>query len=446
MKDLPLPSSSSRIARRATRPVRRWGRRIAKSIRVPADLSPITQYDPARETDPRDVGLSPEAVSAVWSSVEGLYASGMHPAVIFCLRKAGKVILHRAIGHASGNGPSDPQGAPKVLARPETPVCLFSASKAVTAMMIHHLVEKGQVHLTDPVEHYIPEFGRKGKHRITIWQILAHQAGFPVIPGSGHPPDLLSDFAACTRLLCQAPPVSFPGHRTAYHAITGGFILGEIVRRVSGMDIRQYLAETVQKPMGMRFFNYGVDDGDMGLVAKNYDTGLPVVFPLSTYIHRILASTWSEAIEVTNTPEFLRAIVPAGNLVATADEACRFFQMLMNHGELDGVRVFDPLTVRRAVTPTGPGRIDRIILLPMRYSAGFMLGANPMGLYGPNTSHAFGHWGFVNIFCWADPDRDISVALLNTGKPFLGPHLWPHLKLLTAISKNLPQGEQSQAG
>ncbi len=440
MKDQPIPgfAPAPGISRMAARPIRRLSRRIAKAVRVPADLSTVTTRAP--ETDPGDVGLSAKAVDNVWEAVEGLYRSGMHPAVIFCLRKGGRVVLHRALGHASGNGPLDARDAPKVSATPDTPVCLFSASKAVTAMMIHHLVEKGLVHLMDPVDHYIPEFGRKGKHRVTIWQILAHQAGFPVIPGSGHPPDLLFDFDACTRLLCQSTPVCLPGRKTAYHAITGGFILGEIVRRVAGMDIREYLARTVEKPLGMKFFNFGVEEADLPRVARNHDTGFPVMFPLSTYIRRILASDWSEAIEITNQPGFLRAIVPAGNLVATADDACRFFQMLMNGGELDGVRVFDPLTVRRATTPAGPGRLDRIILLPMRYSAGFMLGTDPMGLYGPYTRHAFGHWGFVNTFCWADPDRDISVALLSTGKPFLGPHLWPHLKLLAAISKNLPRG------
>ena len=89
-------------------------------------------------------------------------------------------------------------------------------------------------------------------------------------------------------------------------------------------------------------------------------------------------------------------------------------------GELGGVRVFSPLTVCHAVMETGKPEIDRTIMLPMRYGAGMVLGNKPIGMYGPFTHAAYGHLGFSNIFCWADPERDIAVSLLTTGKALFG--------------------------
>ena len=132
-------------------------------------------------------------------------------------------------------------------------------------------------------------------------------------------------------------------------------------------------------------------------------------------------------------------ICPAGNIFANADEACRFFELMLRGGTLDGKRIFDPLTIRRATLEAGKPQFDGTLLAPLRYSHGMMLGGNPVGLYGPMTGHAFGHLGFSNIFCWADPERDISVSLLTSGKPIVGPHLPALAKLLASISFNVPK-------
>ena len=104
--------------------------------------------------------------------------------------------------------------------------------------------------------------------------------------------------------------------------------------------------------------------------------------------------------------------------------------------ELGGTRVFQPLTVRRAVAEVGKPEFDRSLLVPLRYSAGMMLGDAPFGLFGPDSARAFGHLGFTNNFIWADPERDITVALLTTGKLVLGLHAPFLLNLLHRISKH----------
>ena len=405
-----------------------------KSIRVPDDLSSVTSYKPDEEVSPVEAGMRQEGVQAIWAGVEDLYRSGIHPAISFCLRRQGKLVLKRAIGHARGNGPDDGPEVDKILATPDTPICLFSVSKVVTAMLIHLLDERGQINLMDPVSHYIPEFVACGKENTTIHHILSHRGGIP-IPPRNIDPEIIFDHNAFIKVLCESKPASLGGRRMAYHAITGGFILGEVVRRVTGKDIRKLLHETVQNPLNFRYFNFGVPDEDIGKVALNYYTGLPVRFPFSIITRRALGASWEEVVRLSNDPRFMRVIIPSGNLFSTADETSRFFQLLLNKGELDGVRVFKPLTVYHAIMEASKPEIDRTVMLPMRYGAGMILGGY-LGMYGPFTQRAYGHLGFSNIFCWADPERDIAVSLLTTGKALLGPHLIPLARLLARISRH----------
>lgn len=407
------------------------------TCRVPADLASVTTTDFTREASPEAAGFRPGQVDKIWSAVEGLYRTGISPAITFCLRREGKIVLNRALGHSYGNGPEDHASAPKQLATPDTPICLFSASKVVTAMLIHLLDERGLIDLLDPISHYIPEYGVNGKRDATIYHLMAHRGGIPSI-GADFDPELLYDVDAIIHELCLAKPVSPSGHRLAYHALTGGYILGRIIERVTGMSVREFLRETIQVPMGMRFFNYGMPEQERPLAALNYSTGFKPVGPLNMYIKHVLGGDLDMAVKMTNDPRFMETICPAGNLYATAEEASRFFQMLMNGGEYQGKQIFQPMTVKRAILECGRPEVDRTLLLPMRYSMGLMLGNNPVGIYGPMTRRAYGHIGLSNIFCWADPERDTSVALLTTGKPLLGTHLPALAKLLAATSFHCP--------
>ena len=154
---------------------------LYKTIKVPKELRSVTSYKPENEVEPADAGMSEKGVEAIWSAVEDLYRTGIHPAISFCLRRRGKVVLKRAIGHTRGNGPDDEPDIEKIPVTPDTPICLFSASKAVTAMLIHLLVERGKINMMAPVSHYIPEFIAHGKEDITIFHILSHRGGIPIL-------------------------------------------------------------------------------------------------------------------------------------------------------------------------------------------------------------------------------------------------------------------------
>lgn len=407
------------------------------TCKVPADLQSITSIDHEQETAPELAGFRPGQAERIWQAVEGLYRTGFSPAITFCLRRQGRIVFNRAIGHARGNGPEDGPDTPRQLATPDTPICLFSASKVVTAMLVHKLDEEGLIDLLDPVSHYIPEYGVNGKRNATIYHLLAHRGGIPRLDGD-FDPELLYDVDAIVETLCKAEAVSPSGYRAAYHAITAGYILGELIERVTGMSAREYLHKTFREPLGMRYFDYGVAPQDRGNVAVNYCTGFKPVPPVSTFIQHVLGGSLELATEMTNDPRFMDTICPAGNLYATAEESSRFFQMLLNGGEYEGKRIFDPRTIRRATLEVSRPEFDATLLMPMRYSMGMMLGNKPVGLYGPFTKRAFGHLGFTSIFCWADPDRDTSVALLTSGKALLGPHLGALGKVLMATSRECP--------
>ena len=399
--------------------------------RVPARLESVTAV--AGEAEPRDLGVAPEAVSRIWRAAEALYRSGIHPAIQLCVRRFGGVLIDRAIGHASGNGPDDPAEAQKVLATPATPFTIFSASKAVTAMIVHLLDQRNLIRLDDRVCEYIPEFAVSTKQWITIRHVLTHRAGLPNLPREALDLDRLHDPESIVWLLSDLKPTWRPGRQLAYHAISGGFILGELVRRVTGKTVRAVLDEEIRRPLGLRWLGYGVRPQDVDRVARNYLTGPPALPPLSPLLRRALGIGFAEVPALSNDPRFLTGIIPSANVVATANELGLFYQLLLDGGELDGVRVFDPRTIRRATSEQSYLEFDLTLGLPFRYGMGFMLGGQWFSPYGPDTRYAFGHLGFTNIVSWADPERQVAATLMTSGKPLVYPELYHLFDVLRQI-------------
>ncbi|MES1923714.1 serine hydrolase domain-containing protein [Salinisphaera sp. T31B1] len=398
-------------------------------------LAHLTGVDAGGEVAPRSVGLSASALDSIWGGVEAMYRTGAYPAITFCLRRRGEIVLNRSIGYARGGGPGEQPGVYARLAEPDTPICLFSASKAITSVLVHKLAEEGGIDLDAPVSRYVPEFTGGGKSRTTIAQVLSHRGGFPMfnVDASEQGAETLMDWDRCIELICAAPAEK-AGKRLSYHAITGGFILAEVIRRVTGEAFTHYLDSRLRQPLGMRYFTFGLDGRSRGRVARNYTAGQPVRFPLSVIARNALSAGFEEVVDVSNRDFFMDAVVPAGNLYATAEELSRFYQMLLDGGLWNDRRVMERETVARAVRPAVRLRYDHTLKIPMRYSEGMMLGVNPFGLYGPMTGQAFGHLGFMNILGWADPAREITAGLLVTGKAILGGHLLALGQLLSSIS------------
>jgi len=304
---------------------------------------------------------------------------------------------------------------------------------------VHLCDERGLLHLDDPVASYLPGFGEHGKHRITIRHVLTHRAGIPHIPPQFADVGLLERPQEIISLLSRQKPRWRAGQRLAYHALTGGFLLGAVVERVTGKPLRQLLHDEILGPLKFDAFNYGVPAARLREVAINAFTGPPVLPPISQILKRTLSVHFVEAVRVSNDPRFLTSVVPAGNIVTTANEASRFMQLLLNGGELDGVRVFETRTINRAIAEQTFFELDLTIGAPIRYSMGFMLGARLASLYGLNTPRAFGHVGFTNVFVYADPSRDIAVALMTSGKPALSPGVTRTLWIMQTIASKIPR-------
>jgi CubicO group peptidase (beta-lactamase class C family) len=410
---------------------------VLHRVRLPDDLDSITTV--AEEEEAASAGLKPETVDRIWEAAVDLYRSGVHPGLQLCLRREGKVVLDRAIGHARGNGPHDPADAPKVPMTTETPSCIFSASKAVTAMVIHLLDGRGRLHIGDRVSEYIPEYAQKGKEGTTIAHVLAHRAGIASMPKEALELDTSDDWDRIVQLICEAKPSVRPGRLLAYHAVSGGYILGEIVCRVTGKNVREVLAEEILDPLGFRWGNYGVAPEDVGEVSTSYVTGPRLLPPVSILAKRVLGMPLQDVVAVSNEPRFLTSIIPSANVITSANELSRFFEIFRQGGEMDGHRVMEQRTIRRALTEQSHLEIDFSLVFPTRFSYGLMLGANYVSLYGRNTDLAFGHLGLINIMGWADPQRAVSVGLITTGKAIVYPELPRFYGVMQRIASEVPK-------
>jgi len=409
-----------------------------RRIQVPRDLASVTARSP-EASDLQALGMTASGIERIWSGVERLYRSGMYPAIALCVRRQGQVVLDRAIGHARGNGPADLKDAARTPVTPQTPFVIFSASKVMTTVVTHLLEERGLLHVGDRVCEYIPEYAVHGKQVITIEQLLSHRAGVPNLPADAFDLDRFSDREFMLEMLCAAKPSSRPGKLLSYHAVSGGFIIAEIVRRVTGRDIRTVLRREILGPLGFRWGNYGVSARDVNRVALSYPTGPRALPPLSTVLERALGLPPDQVTVRSNDRRFLTGIVPSGNVVTTANELSRFFDLLLAGGELDGVRILEPRTIRRAISERAFREIDFTLVAPLRHASGFMLGASAFSLFGPDTEEAFGHLGFTNVLGWADPERALSVGLMTSGKPMLHPALGDLWLLTRAIGQEAPK-------
>ena len=406
---------------------------------VPKDLSVITDYGVEQPAEMG--GMSVKQIDKIWSAVQNLYKTGNHPMISMCLRRQGEVLLNRSIGYARGLNADE--GIDQQIATVDTPVCLFSATKLVTAMLIHLCDEKGLINLLDPISYYIPEYAKHGKRKTTIFHILSHRGGIPRLEGKIDP-ELLFHKQEILQRLYDAKPMSVSNSQLAYHAVTAGYILGEVLERVTGKSLNSLMNEYFAQPLDLPYFNYGLADDYKSKVAKNYATGIYSKVLTDQYLNHLLGADLKTVVDITNDPRFMDVVSPAANMFTSAEQINRFMQMLLNGGEYHGRQIMSAQTVFRATIPSSGFMLDRSLLVPMRYALGPMLGHNPIGLFGPKTGQAFGHLGFSNILCWADPQRDISVSILTTGKSILGTHL-PYLaQVLYQISTQCPNIEVNQ--
>lgn len=297
--------------------------------------------------------------------------------------------------------------------REDTLVLVFSATKGLTATGIHQLVEEGRLDLDAPVARYWPEFGQAGKDRIPLAWILSHRAGVPAVDAALSTEEVLAGPALLDAIARQAPAWE-PGTAHGYHPRTFGWILGEVVRRVTGASLGRHLALRVAAPLGLDF-HLGLAEEHEPRVA----TLVPPEPPRSAIARRVQArllgpkTLLGRALhgpgelaygEVWNTRALHAAEMPSSNGIATAHALARHYAALI--GEVDGIRLLHPQSVAKARQPAVRGR-DRLLVLPTSFGLGYMLPPSLSPACGPES---FGHPGAGGSLAFADPGAGLGFG------------------------------------
>lgn len=278
----------------------------------------------------------------------------------------------------------------------------FSASKPFVAMLVHQLAQRGALSLDDTVAAHWPEFGRAGKESITIRQVLQHRSGMAVVGSTLGEALAVPSWDRSVRRIERARPAWPAGEASAYQYISYGFILGELVQRVTGAKVRDVMDAELLHPLGLR-------DTFLGLPDDAWGRRVPL---------HVGGASGRVAQAAINRRAVRRAVIPSAGVSTTARDLARFYLMLLRGGELDGVRVLDRAVVEQARTPSSDGEVDRFVKQPIRWSQGFQLGGprpgavpHPMGQ--TSSPLTFGHNGSGCCIGWADPTRGLAVAYLS---------------------------------
>ncbi|MFZ0887110.1 MAG: serine hydrolase domain-containing protein [Candidatus Binataceae bacterium] len=304
--------------------------------------------------------------------------------------------------------------------RPETLVAIFSVGKAITALCAHQLVDRGKLDLDAPVSRYWPEFAAQEKAGVTIRQLLSHRAGLPAIR-EPLPQDAMLNWSVMTKALAGERPWWPPGSRHGYHVNTFGYLVGEVVRRITGRSLGSFVSDEIAGPLGADFY-IGLAQTAGARIADfvwGETPAIPSDEPVSEE-QRMIRNAYVNppglsGIGWVNWPAWRAAEIPSTNGHATARGVARIYAALAAGGSIDGVRIIGCDALGEAVREHSAG-YDAVLKRPSRFGLGFQLarpsdqrgagGYLPPGL-GPA---AFGHLGVGGSVGFADPDARVAFG------------------------------------
>ncbi|MER5473657.1 serine hydrolase domain-containing protein [Streptomyces sp. NPDC002685] len=301
----------------------------------------------------------------------------------------------------------------------DTAQIVRSATKGVAAAVLLLLGQRGHLDLDAPVGAYWPEYKAHGKEHTRVRHLLAHRAGVPVLDRPLTPAEAADPDLAAAALAAQTP-VWQPGAEHGYHAQTYSWLTGELVRRVTGRTIGQWIADEIARPLDLDLW-VGLPESEAGRVGRVAQVEAPSTpGGLKTRPKRAVSEAYADPDSLTrrafaaitpmpdeNDPAYRAAVLPASNGIATADSLARFYAALI--GEVDGVRLFTPETVSaaRAEQSAGP---DRVLVVNTRFGLGYMLHGGASPLLSPGS---FGHPGRGGALGFADPESGIAFGYVT---------------------------------
>jgi CubicO group peptidase (beta-lactamase class C family) len=336
----------------------------------------------------------------VQEAIDTLVESGAERGLQVAVYQNGELVADAAAGVA------DPATGRPVMS--DTPFFSYSIGKGVAATVTHVLVERGLFNYDTQIVELWPEFGAHGKETTTVRHALSQSAGVPGLP-PGLTVEDLTDWPKMTSLIADAEPWWEPGTKIGYHAVTWGYIVGEIIRRATGRPISNVLREEVAGPLGVAdelFF--AVPASEQGKLAKLEDAeGGDAMFgelPADSPMLKIGPMECTTAA-YGNRADVLSANIPAGGTV-TARAVARMYAALL--GEVDGVRLISPERLRE-VSAVAMSGIDQVFGFPSAWGLGYGIGQFMSNAH--ETQHVFGVGGVGGSHAYADTVSGVTFAL-----------------------------------
>jgi CubicO group peptidase (beta-lactamase class C family) len=295
---------------------------------------------------------------------------------------------------------------------------VYSVTKAVAATAIHMLVDRGLLEYDAPVARYWPEYGAHGKDKTTVRHVLTHRACVPQMP-EGMTPERMVDWDGMVRAIADLVPLAEPGTKTMYLSMTFGWILGELVRRADPQhrSLGRFVREEIAAPLGITDLWIGIPDSVEGRIAKQVDAMVPVP---PEYLPPLFLASMPAAVAlappVFERPEVRRAEVAGVGGIFNARSEARFWAMLAQGGELDGVRLLSKEIVATLNTPRANSEEPDPVMfgfpIPLTVG-GFWFGGDNPPVCSVKNPRAICHPGQGGSIGWADADAQLAVAICH---------------------------------
>ncbi len=367
---------------------------------------------------PQSAGMSSERLARIDEAVIASIERGETPGAVALVARKGRIVYRKAFGHRAVEPRREPMTA-------DTVFDLASLTKVIaTATSMMMLVERGQVSLADAVARYIPEFGRAGKERVTIEQLLTHRAGLV-------PDNEIADYVGVTinplEKIYDLQLSYEPGARFVYSDV-GYIVAAEVIRRVSGKTLDQFSRENIFAPLGMKETFWGTGDRRQGMgkgssarVSDNKksrgqkNSGIPssISHPPSPILPQRIAPTerregrWMRG-EVHDPRAYeMGGVAGHAGLFSTADDVAVFCQMILNGGQYRGARLLAPYTIERMIAAHA---LPASQMRGLGWDVNTSFSSNRGDLFPVGT---FGHTGFTGTSVWLDPATETFVVLLT---------------------------------
>ena len=327
----------------------------------------------------------------------------------------------------------------------DTLVLIWSATKGIGSACLLHVLQKHEIDIDQRVAEFWPEFAQAGKEKITLQKLLSHQAGLCALDRRV---DVL-DYSAVIRALEMQTPLWPPGTAHGYHARTFGFLLDELVRRITGKTLSEYWREIFADPLDLDLW-IGLPEKENQRVATIYaaKSGKPPE-PKQFYADLATPDTLARkaftsphglhAVSAMNAPAIRAQPIVSFGGIGSAAALGKFYSMLANGGEFDGRTFFSEKTIEWMTTTLTDG-MDRVFQIPTAFSAGLMKDTRSAArrIFG-TSPNAFGHPGAGGSHAFADPENRIAFAyVMNQMEQSLLPNE-KSLRLVDAIYDLLPK-------